>query len=104
MRSARSIATAGMFIRVGAVSGCATRTASSGSGYGADDKTTAAVDAAISAHSDIGPAGQVRVSTINHVVYLTGMVNSGYQRSVAESLAAQTEGVAQVVNSIGVSR
>jgi osmotically-inducible protein OsmY len=104
MTSTRSITAAGMFMLLGAMAGCATRTASSDSGYKADDQTTAAVDAAISAHPDIGPAGQVRISTINHVVYLTGMVNSGYQRSVAESVAAQTEGVTQVVNSIGVSR
>jgi len=104
MKHTRSIVAAAIFILVAATNGCATQQACPASGCRSDDATTAAVDAAISAHPDLGAPGQVRVATVSHVVYLTGLVDSGYQRSVAESVAAHTDGVTKVVNSIGVSR
>ena len=62
------------------------------------------VNAAISRHPDLGAPSEIRVSTIDHIVYLTGIVDTGYQRSVAESLAANTKGVSKLVNSIGLSK
>jgi osmotically-inducible protein OsmY len=103
MNYTRSIGAAGIFILLAAINGCATQPACPASGCRSDDTTTAAVDAAITAYPDLGPPGQVRVATVNHVVSLTALVDSGYQRSVAESVAAQTDGVTKVVNSIGVS-
>jgi hypothetical protein len=38
----------------------------------------------------------------NHVVYLSGLVDSGVEVENAESVARQTEGVSDVVNSIAV--
>jgi osmotically-inducible protein OsmY len=103
MKRTRSIHSVGTFILVTAMTGCATHMACSGSGCAADEDTTAAVNAAISAHADLGPPSQIQVSTTNHVVYLTGIVDSRYQRSIAGTLAAKTDGVTKVVNSIDTS-
>ena len=104
MISTRLIAmTAALSFMISAA-GCATHKACSDRTCAADADTTATVSAAIAAHPDLGPPGLLQVWTVNHVVYLSGVVNSGYQRSVAESLASQTDGVTKVVNSISVSR
>jgi hypothetical protein len=42
----------------------------------------------------------VSVQTIDHVVYLNGVVRSGLEISTAESIAHHVPGVARVVNSI----
>jgi osmotically-inducible protein OsmY len=102
MKGTRSIYSVGTFILVAAMSGCATHNACPGSGCTADDKTTAAVNAVISEHPDLGP--QIQVSTIHQVVYLTGIVDTGYERSTAGTLAANTDGVKKVVNSISLSK
>jgi osmotically-inducible protein OsmY len=44
------------------------------------------------------------VQTINHVVYLSGEVNAGLEKHIAEAVAQQVPGVIKVVNSIAVSR
>ena len=103
MKGTRSIYTVGMFILVAAMTGCATQKACSGSGCSSDDETTAAINSAIARHADLGPPSQIQVSTIDHVVYLSGSVDSRYQRSVAGSLAARTAGVSKVVNTIDTS-
>jgi osmotically-inducible protein OsmY len=104
MKRTRSIYSVGTFILVAAMSGCASHRGCTGSGCTPDDATTAAVNAAISAHADLGPPSQIQVSTIHRVVYLTGIVDTGYQRSIAGTLAAKTDGVTKVVNSIGLSK
>jgi len=43
------------------------------------------------------------VQTLNHVVYLTGLVDYGLEKSTAESLAKQVPGVTRVENNIAVS-
>jgi osmotically-inducible protein OsmY len=43
------------------------------------------------------------VQTLNHVVYLTGLVDTDLERQMAESVALEAKGVAKVVNSIGLS-
>jgi osmotically-inducible protein OsmY len=104
MKHIRSIYSVGTVLLLAALSGCASQKACSGTGCTPDEKTTAAVTAAISAHPDLGPPSQIEVSTINHVVYLTGIVDTGYQRSTAERLAARTDGVAKVVDTIGLAK
>jgi osmotically-inducible protein OsmY len=42
----------------------------------------------------------VYVQTIDHVVYLNGVVRSSLEISTAESIADQVPGVARVVNSM----
>lgn len=103
MKRIRSIYSVGTFILVTAITGCASYRACPGPGCTSDVDTTAAVNAAIASHADLGPPSQIQVSTFNHVVYLTGLVDTGYQREVAERLAARSDGGAEVVNSIEVS-
>jgi len=43
------------------------------------------------------------VQTIDHVVYLYGLVATDLQRQTAESIARQVPNVTKVVNSIGTS-
>jgi osmotically-inducible protein OsmY len=43
------------------------------------------------------------VQTLDHVVYLYGVVASGLEIGTADSIASQAPGVAQVVNSIVIS-
>jgi osmotically-inducible protein OsmY len=50
----------------------------------------------------LSPPEEIEVQTRNHVVYLSGIVDSGVEVENAESVARQTEGVSDVVNSIAV--
>jgi osmotically-inducible protein OsmY len=43
------------------------------------------------------------VQTLDHVVYLTGQVDTELERSMAETVARKVIGVTQVVNSINFS-
>jgi osmotically-inducible protein OsmY len=45
----------------------------------------------------------IRVQTMDHVVYLDGVVSSGLEIDAAGSIARQVPGVARVLNSIVVS-
>jgi osmotically-inducible protein OsmY len=40
---------------------------------------------------------------LDHVVYLSGLVDTDLERQMAESVAQEAKGVAKVVNSIGLS-
>jgi osmotically-inducible protein OsmY len=85
-----------------ALQGCASY---SSCGFGActgDAKITQDVQARLDSMSDFGPPGAIRVATKDHVVYLNGTVDAGLAKHLAESVAKQTPGVAQVVNSIAV--
>jgi osmotically-inducible protein OsmY len=43
------------------------------------------------------------VQTLDHVVYLTGLVDTDLERQIAESVALEADGVSKVVNSIGLT-
>jgi osmotically-inducible protein OsmY len=103
MKPLKSIYSIGPFILIAAMSGCTTQTACSGSGCTSDEKTAEAVDTALSAHPDLGPPGQIRVSSEDHVVYLTGTEDTPLQVSTAEGIAARTDGVSEVVDEVSVS-
>ncbi|MGA2778845.1 MAG: BON domain-containing protein [Steroidobacteraceae bacterium] len=67
-------------------------------------------DAAITAevrsrlyHSSFLEPSAIRVQTLDHVVFLDGVVASGLEIGAAESITLQVPGVARVVNSIVVS-
>jgi osmotically-inducible protein OsmY len=64
---------------------------------------TANVQALFDQHSELGSPNSLHVQTLDHVVYLNGMVNSGLERQVAESVALEAPGVTRVVNSIAVA-
>jgi osmotically-inducible protein OsmY len=107
MKHSLPISSVAASILFAAISGCAGQRACSGAGCTSDDNTTAAVDAAIVTNTDLGPPGGIEVSTYDHVVYLTGVVDSEYQKevaeSVAESVAAESDGGSKVVSSISLS-
>jgi osmotically-inducible protein OsmY len=69
----------------------------------ADANITADVEAQLNQMPDLGPPGSVRVQTRARVVYLNGVVDVGHEKRTAESVALQSPGVVQVVDSIAVS-
>ena len=64
-----------------------------------DAKIEASVRDLLSARINLAP-NAVNVQSIGGVVYLYGLVDTGREKWAAESIAAQTPGVARVVNSI----
>jgi osmotically-inducible protein OsmY len=86
------------------LAGCATYQKCGLEGCAGDAKVTANVHALLNQHSELQGAGGIEVQTLDHVVYLNGFVNSGLERSIAESVAHETPGVARVVDSIAISR
>jgi len=44
----------------------------------------------------------IQVQTLDRVVYLYGIVDTGLERNIIESTALEVPGVARVVNSIGI--
>jgi osmotically-inducible protein OsmY len=69
-----------------------------------EDKITANVQAALDAHSDLGPPGAIRVQTHKNVVYLYGLVASGYSGENAVAVASQVDGVRNVVSNVSPSK
>jgi len=68
----------------------------------ADDKAiTAKIEAALYANAAIA-TWDIQVQTINHTVYLYGLVDTNVQRAFIEETAHKTEGVEKVVNSISI--
>jgi osmotically-inducible protein OsmY len=67
-----------------------------------DAQISAAVRSQFVRHPFLEP-NVIRVQTLNHVVYLDGVVSSGLEIDAAESIARDVPGVARVVNSIVVS-
>jgi osmotically-inducible protein OsmY len=86
----------------GLLYGCA----STGSGSTAKDdaRITAAVKAAIDEHPDLRPPNRIHVDTLNHVVYLSGMVDDGLVAQNAVSVARAVQGVNDVVNNVSVDK
>jgi osmotically-inducible protein OsmY len=95
---------ASAFILAGALAGCATYGKCGIEGCASDAKTTANVKSLFDQHPELGPPGSIDVQTVNHVVYLNGLVASGFERSTAVSLAQGTPGVTKVVNTLAVDR
>ena len=60
-------------------------------------------DAQIRRHPVLEPPNLLHVQTLDHVVYLTGQVDTELERSLAESVARDVVGVTRVVNSINFS-
>ena len=87
----------------GVLSGCAAYHKCGFEGCPGDVKIAADIEALIRQHPAIEAPNSVRVSTIDHVVYLYGQVDTEQQRALAESLAHQVAGVRRVVDSINLS-
>ena len=68
-----------------------------------DARITAAVTAQFNHYPVLEPPNLVYVQTLDHVVYLTGQVNTDTERDLAQSVALHVAGVTRVVNSINTS-
>ena len=69
-----------------------------------DKNITADIETKFGQHAELEAPNQLNVQTINRVVYLNGLVSTGLQRTDAESVANQVQGVDRVDNSIAVTR
>jgi osmotically-inducible protein OsmY len=86
-----------------ALVGCATYEECGLEGCRGDAKITAKVQAALNQHADLGPPDSIRVQTLNHVVYLNGLVDDGLAKRSAVAITKQVAGVTNVVNNIAVT-
>lgn len=86
-----------------ALAGCAAIQKCGTGGCPGDAEITARVQALFKQHPELEPPNLLDVQTLDHVVYLYGLVDTDYEREMAESVALQAGGVTQVVNSIGLS-
>jgi osmotically-inducible protein OsmY len=84
------------------LSACATNQKCDTKSCSGDAEITEQVRTSLGQHSALMSTMNIGVQTINHVVYLTGLVDTGQERSIAESVAKETPGVTRVVNSISV--
>src|SRR5258708_5030652 len=72
-------------------------------GCAGDQRITRDVQALFEEHPALEPPNLIDVRTLDHVVYLNGVVDTDLERQLAESVAAGAPGVARVVNSIGLN-
>ena len=82
--------------------GCATFR-ESGSNTDVDAKISANVQTQLDRRPELGPPHSIDVQTLNHVVYLNGIVSAGLESETAESVADEAPGAARVVNDIAVT-
>jgi osmotically-inducible protein OsmY len=94
----RIIATAALC----ALGGCASIRHCGLEGCPQDREITARVRVLLDQHEALEAPNRVSVQTIDRVVYLTGLVETPYQKRLASSVAAQAAGVTRIVNSIGL--
>ncbi|MGC2032351.1 MAG: BON domain-containing protein [Steroidobacteraceae bacterium] len=87
----------------GALTGCAVYEKCGVSGCPGDIEITAQVQSLFVKHPELEPPNLLQVQTLNHVVYLTGVVDTDYERQMAEVVAREAPGVTNVINSIGLS-
>ena len=86
-----------------AQAGCAVYQKCGFAGCPGDADITARVEGLFVAHPELEPPNLLHVQTLDHVVYLTGVVDTDLEREMAAVIAHRAPGVTQVVNSIGLS-
>ena len=94
---------AAVVILTSAATGCATYEKCGFSGCPGDANVTSNVRARFDQYPELGPPNSIDVQTLDHVVYLNGLVSAGSQRREAESVAVGAPGVTRVVDSIAVA-
>ena len=99
MSKARTIRlmTLGLVV-AGVLSGCATFEKCGFKGCPGDAQITAEVKALFDKHPELGTS--IDVQTLDHVVYLHGLVDSPLGSEIAESVAHEAPGATRVVSSI----
>ena len=80
------------------ISGCATFEKCGFKGCPGDAQITADVKALFDRHPELGTSIDVR--TLDHVVYLYGLVDTPLESEIAKSVALEAPGVTRVVSSI----
>lgn len=73
------------------------------SGCPDDAGITADVRTRLNQYPELEPPNLIYVQTLDHVVYLTGQVDTDTERLLAKSVALEAGGVTRVVNSINLS-
>ena len=68
-----------------------------------DQEISAQVRTLLSQHPALEAPNLISVQTVDHIVYLSGVLDTDLERQMAESVAAQATGVRRVVNSIGLN-
>ena len=101
MRSKTILAVVAALTAVAALPGCAMFPLSSNATV--DHAITADVETKFGQNAELQAPNLLNVQTINRVVYLNGLVSTGLQRTDAESVANQVQGVDKVVDSIAVA-
>lgn len=72
-------------------------------GCAGDAQITAEIQSQINQRSDLESTA-ITVQTLDHIVYLYGVVSSGLEISDTESIARSVPGVRQVINSMAISQ
>jgi osmotically-inducible protein OsmY len=98
----RILAVIGGSILLSNLYGCATFDKCGSAGCAGDAKTTANVEAQFRQHAELSPPNLLTVQTLDHVVYLSGLVSSGLQRDDAEEAAREASDGARIVDTISV--
>ena len=96
-------ATVAPILALGVLAGCATYEKCGFSGCPGDAQITADVQSLLDRNPPLGPPNEVYVQTLDHVVYLNGVVDTPFEQRLAESVARDAAGVTRVVNNIGLS-
>ena len=65
-----------------------------------DAKIAINVQQLLDRHAELGPPNSIQVQSRSHVVYLRGIVDTGLEKWIAESVASEAPNVDRVVNSI----
>jgi osmotically-inducible protein OsmY len=108
MRTTKSILRSSIFAVIGGsillsdLYGCATFDKCGFAGCAGDAQTTANVEAQFRQHADLSAPNLLNVQTLDHVVYLSGLVSSGLQRDDAEEAAREASDGARIVDTISV--
>jgi osmotically-inducible protein OsmY len=103
MRGGNRLALAAFLLLAAALAGCLSSPPCNSPECQADARINADVKSRIQEHRELGPPNTVYVQTRSGVVYLSGQVATDLQRDTAESVATQTPGVLNVVNSISLT-
>jgi osmotically-inducible protein OsmY len=99
-RNFRALASA--VILTGSLCACAVYEKCGLTGCPGDARITADIEARFNQYPALQPPNLIYVQTLDHVVYLTGQVNTDPERALAKEVAVQVPGVARVVNSINL--
>ncbi len=92
-----------VLILTGTLQACAAYKKCGFGGCPGDAEITAKVQALFTQHPELEPPNLIYVQTVDHVVYLYGVLDTDFQRQMASLVALEAPGVKRVANSIGLS-